>query len=54
VKWPPAWDSVELSVNKNSAQADVTRGPEWGKTKISTVKSVVRKQLLEIVIDRGH
>jgi hypothetical protein len=32
VKWPPAWASVELSVD-SSARATVTRGPERGKAK---------------------
>jgi hypothetical protein len=33
VKWPPAWDLVKLSVDKSSARAAVTRGPERGKLK---------------------
>jgi hypothetical protein len=52
VKWPPAWDLVELSVDKRSAPAAMTRGPESGKLKnLRCVKSVARKRLLEILID---
>jgi hypothetical protein len=50
VKWPPAWDPVELSVDKSSARAAVTRGPE----ELSLVKAVARKRLVETVIDRGY
>jgi hypothetical protein len=52
VKWPPAWDSVEFSVDKNSARVAVTRGPEKGKLKnLNCIKSVARKRLVETIID---
>jgi hypothetical protein len=41
-----------LSVDKSSAQAAVTRGPDREKLKnLHCVKSVVRKRLVETVID---
>jgi hypothetical protein len=44
------WDTVELSVDKSSAQAAVTRGPECTKLRnLHCVESVARKRLLETV-----
>jgi hypothetical protein len=53
VKWPPAWTQiVELSVDKSSARAAVTRGPEcWKLKNLHCVKSVSMKGLVETVID---
>jgi hypothetical protein len=52
VKWLPAWNRVELSVEKSSVWAAATRGPECVKLKnLHCVKSVAKKRLLESVID---
>jgi hypothetical protein len=51
VKWPPAWEPVELSVDKSSTRAAVTR-PVRGKLKnLHCAKSVARKRLVETIID---
>jgi hypothetical protein len=39
VKWPPAWDSVELSVDRSSAGATVTEDLSVGNRKISLGRS---------------
>jgi hypothetical protein len=53
VKWPqPETQLVELSVDKSSARAAVTRRHERGKLKnFHCAKSVGRKRLVETVID---
>jgi hypothetical protein len=44
-----------MSVDKSSAWAAVTRGPEHGKLmNLHCVKSITRKWLVETVIDCGH
>jgi hypothetical protein len=51
----PGTQLVELSVDKNSVRAAVTREPERRKLKdLHHVKSVARKWLVETVIDLGQ
>jgi hypothetical protein len=47
----PDTQLVELSVDKSSAWAAVTRGPEHGNLKSLSVAAIARKQLVETVID---
>jgi hypothetical protein len=51
----PETKLAELSVDKSSARAAVTRGPEHGKLKnLRCAKSVTRKRLVGTVIDWKH